>query len=110
MTHNPPTTDLTAARHAYLADELGRIAARIKEMTEQKKLLESELKADHVDVVEGNLFRVSISYDVQTTRVDWKAVSAKLKPSRQLVTAHTTVGLSDRVNVRARSAAARKEV
>ena len=103
MTHNPPTTvDLTAARHAYLADELGRIAARIKEMNEQKKLLEAELKEDHVTAVEGDLFRVTISSDVQTTRVDWKAVSAKLKPSRQLVTAHTSVGVADRVNVRAR--------
>ena len=101
MTTNPTTVDLTQARHGYLADQLGRLAAEIKHLQDQKKEIEDQLKAERVDACEGNLFRVTISYDVETARVDWKAVAGKLKPSRQLVTAHTRIGHADRVNVRA---------
>lgn len=102
MTTNPNTVDLTQARHGYLADQLGRLAAEIKHLQQQKREIEDQLKIERVDACEGNLFRVTISYDVETTRVDWKAVASKLKPSRQLVTAHTSVSVADRVNVRAR--------
>lgn len=83
------------------ADELGILRAKIASLREEQKNIEAYLKACGIDEVNGLEYRVTISYAVQRTTIDWKAIAAKLQPSRQLITAHTRMSEHDRVNVSA---------
>jgi hypothetical protein len=85
-----------------VADELGKLRAEIDALKNSAEFLEDLLKQKGVTEAEGTLFRVRISYDVKTKRVNWKDVAAKLNPSHQLVQAHTRVSTSDRVLVTAK--------
>jgi hypothetical protein len=107
MNQHNEAIDIVLARRGLLADELGQLAADIKAMKNRKAEIEATLKAANVKTVEGRLFRVTISYDVATTRTDWKTIAAKLNPSRQLITAHSKTTTADRVNVRALSTTGR---
>ena len=82
-----------------IADELGTIRAEIKVLKDRQAALEQILKDQHIQSANGDLFHVTISYDVETARVDWRAVAEKFNPSRQLVTTHTKTSYSDRVRV-----------
>lgn len=84
-----------------IADELGTLRAEIKVLKDRQAALEQILKDQHVESANGDLFHVTISYDVATNRVDWRAIAEKFNPSRQLVTAHTKTSVSDRVRVTA---------
>lgn len=86
---------------APLADELGSVKAELKLLKDREKQLEADLKATGRDVIEGDLYRVSISRDVERSSVAWKAVAEHFHPSRQLLTAHTNKSVYDRVNVSA---------
>ena len=102
MTHSTTTVRFTdVSTPADVADALGTARAELKDAQDRVKFLESLLKAGDADLVEGRLFRVKIARDVEQSRVDWKAVAAKLNPSRQLVTAHTSVSVFDRLTVSA---------
>lgn len=103
MSTNPQISNLTDIRHGHLADKLGEIRARENELKKQRQEIEAQLKEEGVEVAEGGTFRVTISYDILSKRVDWKTVAAKLAPSRQLVAAHTKAIHSDRVTVKALS-------
>ena len=85
-----------------VADELGKLRAEIDALKNSAEFLEDLLKHKGVTEAEGALFRVRISYDIETKRVSWKDVAAKLNPSRQLIQAHTRVSTSDRVLVTAK--------
>jgi hypothetical protein len=85
-----------------VADELGKLRAEIDTLRNSAEFLEGLLKHKGVTEAEGALFRVRISYDIETKRVSWKDVAAKLNPSRQLVQAYTKVSTSDRVLVTAK--------
>jgi hypothetical protein len=91
-----------ATTDAEIADELGALRAEIDELRKAATFLEDLLKHKHVEEAEGALFRVKISYDVRTKKVNWKEVAAKLEPSRQLIQAHTSISTSDRVLVTAK--------
>ena len=91
-----------ATTDAEIADELGALRAEIDELRKAATFLEDLLKHKRVTVAEGALFRVAISYDVKTKKVNWKDVAAKLNPSRQLVQAYTKILTSDRVLVTAK--------
>ena len=72
-----------------IIDELGKLAAKIAELTERQSALKAELTAAGIKSEEGDLFRATISTVYPSPRVDWQAVAQKLAPSRQLVAAHT---------------------
>jgi len=95
--------NLTDVRHAFLADRLGEIRAEQNQLKTEWNSIVDQLKDEGVDVVEGNAYRVTISYYIATSRINWQAVAKKLEPSRQLIQAHTSVGHSDRVTVKALS-------
>ena len=78
-----PLSDLS-----QVADELGAARANLDAAKKRVEFLEGILKGSDVNVVEGDLFRVKISRDIEKVTIDWKAISAKLNPSRQLVKAY----------------------
>jgi hypothetical protein len=90
-------------------DELGRIKARIANLTKQEEELRQELIAGGVSEVDGKLFHATISkYEVALT--DWQTIAEKLSPSRQLVTAHTKIDGRTSVKVFSRASAKRHAV
>jgi hypothetical protein len=72
-----------------LADELGIIRAKMADL----KVRETEIRAVMIDAgikaFEDRKFRAVVVESMRTL-IDWKSVAAKLEPSHQLVTAHTT--------------------
>lgn len=72
-----------------LADKLGIIAAQLATLQAEYDARKAELIAAGVDVVEGALFRATVSHVEPAPRIDWKAIAERLEPSRQLITAHT---------------------
>ena len=84
-----------------LADELGIIRAQAADLKSSEKEISEILIAADVHTLEDEQFRAVVVESMRTT-VDWKNVAAKLKPSRQLVTAHTSERevISIRVNAR----------
>lgn len=73
-----------------LADALGNIRAQIAELKKTEAALVAQVKDADTDVIEGDLFD-AVRIVQYRTSINWKAIAAKLDPSRQLVTAHTSV-------------------
>jgi hypothetical protein len=71
------------------ADALGFLKAQIADLEAAAKIEHARLVAMGVGAHEGETFRATVSVAPRET-VDWKTVAAKLEPSRQLVTAHTS--------------------
>ena len=84
MSKKAPAVDPLASP----ADRLGYLNAQIAALTAQANEIKKTLKAQGPGDYPGQLFRVEVVVK-HISRVDWKAVAAKLKPSRQLVKAHT---------------------
>lgn len=99
MNTNPKLIDVSS--DSRIADALGEARAALKVAQDEVKFLEGLIKSKHATELLGEKFRVKVAYDVATSRVDWKSVAEYLKPSRQLVTAHTKVSTSDRITVTA---------
>lgn len=78
------TQDLTG-----MADELGCLRAQKKTLEAREKEIRDVLIDAGIEVLEDETF---LAKRVESMRelIDWKAVAAKLEPSHQLVTAHTT--------------------
>jgi hypothetical protein len=100
----PPKIKNTAiALLKQKADRLGLLHAVIAQSKTEADKLRAELEAAGLDAIQGDLYRVAFAECKGSTRTDWKAVAAKLKPSRQLVAAHTSTGEpSTRMTVTAR--------
>ena len=91
---------------AGLADELGALRAQMADLKDREREIRDTLIAAGVKALEDDTFRALVVESIRTM-IDWKTVAAKLKPSRQLVTAHTTEKevISIRVNARRGAAA-----
>lgn len=91
---------------AGLADELGFIRAQMADLKDREKDIRDIMIEAGVKTLEDDTFRALVVESIRTM-IDWKAVAAKLRPSRQLVTAHTTEKevISIRVNARRGAAA-----
>lgn len=94
-------TDVSTPGH--VADALGDARAQLATVKARVKFLEDMLKLNGQPIVEGDRYRVAISFNVETSHVDWKAVAAKFAPSRQLVTAHTKTTHADKLRISALS-------
>ncbi len=88
-----------------LADEYGEVKAQLVDLEKRKNQIIKHLEDAGVHEVEGDLFRVVLSLVPASKGPDWKAIAAKLKPSRQLVRAHqvTTRKEHTRVSVYGRT-------
>lgn len=77
------------AQLSALADELGNVRNEIATLKDRERDIREKLIKAGVTSIEGETFRATVVEQIRTL-IDWKAVAAKLNPSRQLVTAHTT--------------------
>lgn len=77
---------------AGYVDRLAAVKAALSELKTEEELIKRILVTSEHTVIEGSLHRASISHCEGREIVDWRAVAEKLKPSRQLVQAHTSVG------------------
>lgn len=73
---------------ADMVDQYAALKAQIANMQEQEALMRAALISTGLFVIEGNEHRVTVS-EMSKRYTDWRAVAENLKPSRQLVTAHT---------------------
>lgn len=98
-THTPAKIRTMPHPDTESADLLAATVDRLAEIKAQLAALqleEEQLKADLIEsgaaAIEGTLHRAAITYGTTRTATDWRAVAEHLKPSRQLITAHTTTG------------------
>ncbi len=71
-----------------IADRIGELDAAMAPLNKERDALAAMLKEMGAGRYTGALWNATVSESVVKS-VDWKAVAAKLAPSRQLVTAHT---------------------
>lgn len=94
--------DSAAAVAARKADRIGLLRIVLKRTQEELDTLRAELEDAGLSEIEGDFYRVSFASCKGAVKTNWKAVAAKLKPSHQLIAAHTTTGEeSVRMNVTA---------
>ena len=86
---------------AGMADELAIIRAQRDMLDEREDIIKKDIRDSGLQSVLGARFE---AYRVESNRndVDWKAVAAKLNPSRQLVSAHTKPKLIVSIRTRPR--------
>ncbi len=72
-----------------LADELGIIRAKMADLKVRETEIRDVMIEAGISAFEDRKFRAVVVESLRTL-IDWKAVAAKLEPSHQLVTAHTT--------------------
>ena len=89
---NEYSVNVISAATESLIDELGRVNAETAELGAKAKAIKAMLQTriGEGEAEEGADYRAAHAVSNRTT-VDWKTVAAKLKPSRQLVQAHTSV-------------------
>jgi hypothetical protein len=81
----------TTAMLAATVDQLAETKTHIATLQAREEELKAILAAAGPDVIEGTQHRAAISISTRTA-INWKAIAEHLKPSRQLITAHTTEG------------------
>jgi hypothetical protein len=86
--------DQTPAMDADLLSATVDRLAEVKAMIAALKVTEEELKADLIATgckcIKGAQHQAAITYATTKTCIDWKSIAQHYKPSRQLITAHTT--------------------
>lgn len=88
---NGYTETAQAADLAATVDALAEVKAQINALQSREDELKTILAAAGPDVIEGTSHRAAVSITARTA-IDWKAIAEHLKPSHQLITAHTTTG------------------
>lgn len=92
---------MNAKKLKQLVDDLGQIKAEMAILKNDEAAMRAKLLAEDVTVAEGYLFRANV-VDANRTTIDWKAIAAKLNPSRQLVKAHTGQSVVTSVRITSR--------
>jgi hypothetical protein len=77
---------------AVMVDQLGALDSQIKALTKQADTLKASIKAHGPERYNGSQFSALVFESEGRTTTDWRAIAEKFEPSRQLITAHTTVG------------------
>lgn len=88
-----------------LVDRLGVLKASMAAAKDEAESIEKFLKELGAGRYSGTMFDSVVSESERTT-TDWKAVAAKLEPSRQLVTAHTSTAAVTMIRTTARKVSA----
>lgn len=82
----PAAADLLAAT----VDRLAEIKTQLAALQAEEATLKKDLTESGAEIIEGTQHRAAITYDSTRTATNWQAVAKHLKPSRQLIKAHTT--------------------
>ena len=101
----PPAAPAPTAVQAMAAkvDRLGALSAALAAMKREAEQIRAELEDAGLTDIHGNLYRVNFAQCAGRTLTDWKTIAERLKPSAQLIRAHTTTGEpSTRMTVKAR--------
>ena len=85
--HNEKETILRS-----VVDRLAHVKATIATLQDEEATLRAVLADSGCDSVMGSTHRATVSHCEGKVVTDWRSVAAHLKPSRQLVTAHTAQG------------------
>lgn len=89
------------AEPGAIADRLGEVKAALAELKAVEDSLKGSLKAFGPGAYEGALFRANYSV-AEREVIDWRAIAERLSPSRQLIAAHSSRQVVERIDVRAR--------
>lgn len=87
---------------ARLADRLGEIKAAKTILANEEAEIKNRLLAADVREGEGDLFRFTLSRSLRSV-IDYRAILDVLKPSRQLLRAHTRPQETETLRVVART-------
>jgi len=97
----PPAVTAAAALAAKV-DRLGALNAAAASIKKETDTLRADLEDAGLKDIDGALYRVNFAQCAGRTLVDWASIAAKLKPSRQLIAAHTKTGAeSTRMTIKA---------
>lgn len=98
LNHKPSPAQALADK----VDRLGQLAAQAAAIKLEADQLRADLEAAGLADIQGQHYRAHFAQCKGATKTDWKAVAEKLKPSRQLIAAHTTTGSeSTRMTIKA---------
>ena len=100
----PAQPAAVTAAHALGAkvDRLGQLAADAAAIKLEADRLRTELEDAGLSEIHGTSYRANFAACKGKTLTDWKTIAAKLKPSRQLIAAHTSTGTeSTRMTIKA---------
>ena len=73
-------------------DRLAFIKAQIADLKTEENALRDALIDAGLPIIDGTLHRAAVSHCAGRTSIDWQSIALHFKPSRQLMTAHTSTG------------------
>jgi hypothetical protein len=75
-----------------VVDRMATIKAQIAALKDEENSLRDALIDAGLPTVDGTLHRAAVSHCAGKTSIDWQSIAKHFKPSRQLITAHTSTG------------------
>ena len=75
-----------------VVDRMATIKAQIAALKDEENELRDTLIDSGLSTIDGTLHRASVSHCAGRTTINWQSIALHFKPSRQLVTAHTSTG------------------
>ena len=75
-----------------VVDRMATIKAQIAALNDEQNNLRDTLIDSGLSTIDGTLHRASVSHCAGRTSIDWQSIALHFKPSRQLMTAHTSTG------------------
>jgi hypothetical protein len=73
-------------------DRLALVKAQIATLQKEEAELKQFLTSAEQPVIMGTTHRATVSLCEGRSTTDWQTIAMRFQPSRQLITAHTTVG------------------
>ena len=83
-----PVINLTPSLE-LMVDELGQLQDQAAALAEQIDSLKADIKAQGAGRYLGTRWQSVVTAQSESDKVNWEAVAMYLKPSHQLITAHT---------------------
>lgn len=75
-----------------IVDRMAEIKAQIAALNDEQNNLRDTLIDSGLSTIDGTLHRAAVSHCAGRTTIDWQSIALHFKPSRQLITAHTSTG------------------
>jgi hypothetical protein len=87
-----PAAVTAAHALALKVDELGNLRAVIADLQVTADRIRTELENAGLNHIQGQQFSATVTQVKGSARTDWRTIAQRLKPSAQLIRAHTTTG------------------